>query len=514
MDINSIPEIPLLDSNVLKRIFSYLDDGEDFTSCFKTCKRWKSILEDQDCWREIYFQKFLATSLPSSIIPSFSQIGWKKYFYLKLKQRKTFMLANVKDKRQSPLTLLGFKLGTQIGQIFDYKHSRQSSGIISSRLLGQNGLLEGRLVKGLFDRTIHYFSESEVGHISKAIFYRDEGDMILGGPSGTVYLKRLENDAKVIVRHLGYIIDLSLTSDHRKLFIVSRLEDRDRKVCVVDMKSFEVIEDYVILNSIFYKLHRDNFWYFKDNDESLADCDLYIDNRLIYQKLKGHIYKIEPLPDSSFSAAYTTKAVYIFKGNEIIKVLGRKTSSKKVLLGVGFDVCQEPLLIYGKGLSNSFVYTLNESSILVANGAMSIYDAMNGDLLYTKNIPKQQHLPDTSAEGSFPIKILHFEPSDLIVLLVSRSLYFFGADSQVFSSRAQHNQASSKQSPGSPGSSKRKMKQDLVGDIEDQIEEVEQDEREDQWLEIQRDRMNIEGMSEEEMIQYAMILSLDSNDQQ
>ena len=509
MEINSASNVLLEDILILKRVFSYLDKEEDYATCHRVCRHWRTILEDEDCWREIYFRKFLATPLPSATIPLFSQLGWKRYFHAKLKQREAFLLASGKEKRKHLLGFYGFKLGTQTGNLFDYKHVRLASGGLSCMLLGEHGIMEGRLVKGLFQRTIHYFNESEVGHVAKGIFYRNDGEFILGGSSGFVYLKSLETDAKIIARRLGNIVDLQLTEDHHRLYVISRHEGRDHKIYIINMKSLEIIKDYEILNLISYRIIRDSLWYVKENEESEMDCDLYVDDQFIYQRLKGRIYKIEPVQDSSFTIAHTNRLIYLFKDREIIKVFRKKKSTKKVLLGVGYDFWQEPIIIYGKGSSESFVHTSNGLSLVVGNGTMAVHDAMNGDLLHTKHIPRPHQLPQASPENVLPIKVLYSDLPDLIVLVISRSLYFFGTDPQVFSNHS--HLSPSKQTPGGASSSKRKTKQDLVVDMEDQLEEVEQGDREGEWLDLQRERMNIEGMSEEDMIQYAMILSLDPN---
>ena len=506
MDINRVSVVLQEDVLILKRVFSYLDNEEDFIACHKVCRRWRGVLEDEDCWREIYFRKFLATPIPSASIPLLSQLGWKRYFQSKLRQRETFLLARAKERRK--LGSYTFKLGTQTGHLFDYRHTRLGSGGLSCMLLGEYGIMEGRLVKGSFDRTLHYFNESEVGHVAKAIFYRNEGQVILGGPSGSVYLKSLETDAKIIARRLGDVVDLLLTDDHHRLFVISRLEGRDHKITIINMKNFEIIKDYEILNLISYRLVRDTLWYAKESDESEAECDFYVDNQFIYQGLKGRVYKIDPLHDSPFTMAYTSGLIYLFKDWEIIKVFRRKKSAKKVLLGVSFDIFQEPIIIYGKGSSESFVHTSNELSLVVSNGTLAIYDAMNGDLLYSKNIPRPPQHQQPNSFNLPPIKVLHSDLPALIVLLISRSLYFFGTDPQIFSTNA--HLPPSKQSVGGASSSKKKVRQDLVGDMEDQLEEVEQGEREGEWLNVQRERMNIEGMSEEDMIQYAIVLSLDS----
>lgn len=444
----------------IERVFAYLQDEWDLMNAALACKAWYSVLKDDSTWRKMYFTRY------EGIIQLTEPKSWKCLYMTKL-GIGTIIQETWKH-------VLSFKIGANMGRVLAFK--RDKGAVV---LVTDNGVIKGRVEKGKLTKTMHYFDTTSgpVGAISCAIFLGDR--LLISGPSGVgvLYEKGCEeySDERmydVVFRGLTGV-DTILYSEEKCVLVVSKAGDCT-KIFKVDLRhkqsalliSLSDVSAYAAYNNCF--LHAN-----KKGEVFLSEYD----KQEMIASLDTKIEKIEKR--GKFLLAYSEAECFAI--SESI----HRLHWKKHLLNVAFDQNNVPFAVQTKGPAVSMPIFKGEYSLVLREGKMFVLDGSTGEVLNNRVL-----------HGPRELTILE-ESESVLIFTHGRTLIFWGNDANLFQAHP-------------PITEQRRVRNKKSGVrlvMNQQIEEVEQEEWEEDRLEILRERMNIDGLTEEEMVQYALLLS-------
>lgn len=348
------------------------------------------------------------------------------------------------------------------------------------------GVIMGRLEKGRFTKTMHYFDTTSgpVGAITCATFVGER--LLISGPSGVgvLYQKECEEFSdermyEVVFRGLSGVSKIVPCEPEQSVLVVAVTGDCT-KVYKVLLK------------------HKNSSLVLSANDVSAYS--LLNESTLVYATKRGDVFINNTLQTclgaKVFRVEQRGKYVLAFTENECFAISATKTarlSWTKHPLGVAFDQNTAPFLVQTKQPAVSEPIFKDEYHLVVREGKMHVVDGTTGEALNSRVLT-----------GPGDLCILE-DTEALLVFMHGRNLIFWGGGSDLNLFHPVHQTAKK-------STARNNRKPGILKSMNQQIEEVEAEEREEDRMRSLRERMNIDGLTEEEMVQYALLLSsLDSD---
>ena len=459
----------------VERVFAHLQDDEDLLNAALVCKLWHQILKDDVTWRKMYYVRYAGTHEPTG------PRSWKRQFLNRLQQRKTF--GEWKH-------LLTFKLGANMGKVLAMKRKREGE----MTLVTDMGVIRGRLEKGLYTRTMHYFDTTSgpVGVITCACYLGER--LLVSGPSGVglLYKENVEEYAdermyEVVYRGLNGVVEVK-AGEGNGMTVVSRVGDVltvhhvdvRHKMTTPLLTASDVAAYALCGDSVGYANQRGEVYLCKvgANHEQVAALGV----KTMKLECRGKQHVLVYSEDKCFVVNTETKKVQV-------------CGWRKELLGIAFDEGGSGFAVQTKEAAHISPIYNGEYGLLVRDNRMHVMDCTTGEVLNRRIL-----------SGPGEVTVLE-ESESVLGLLHGRNLIFWGNDPTVFPSTPSHY---STNNGNDKKRAKGKKKVAVREELHEEIEEMEEEERADGRMEHLRDRMNIDGLTEEEMVQYALLLSLDS----